>query len=66
MTNTEALNLTRIMLDEAILRIARNPNGYSVYLEGDILGTGKDVGEAFRNAIRQRLNKQAAERRRAA
>lgn len=47
-------NLTAFMKREGILRIARNPHGFSVYIEGDILGTGETVAEAYESAARQR------------
>jgi hypothetical protein len=54
MNSTEGVDLTGIMRRDGILRIADNGGGFSVYMRGDILGTGKDVGEAYRNALRQR------------
>lgn len=54
MTHTEGIDLTAIFKREGILRIADNGAGYSVYMRGDILGTGKTVGEAYENALRQR------------
>lgn len=55
MTDKEGVDLTGIMRREGILRIARfRAGGFSVAMEGDILGTGKTVGEAYENALRQR------------
>ena len=51
MTNTEAINLTAIMERDEILRIAHTGGGFSVYMRGDILGTGKTVGEAYQSAL---------------
>jgi hypothetical protein len=48
-------DLTAIMERDGILRIARFPNGgFSVALEGNIIGTGKTVGEAYQCALRDR------------
>ncbi len=47
-------DLTAFMRREGILRIANNPHGFSVYIQGDILGTGETFAEAFDNACRQR------------
>lgn len=54
MKQSEAVNLTRLMRAEGILRISCTPHGFSVYLTGDILGTGTSVGEAYQSAMRQR------------
>lgn len=63
MTDKEAVNLTRIMRKEGILRVSCTEHGFSVYMRGDILGTGSSVGEAYQSAMRQR---DAVEVRRAA
>lgn len=47
-------DLSAFMRKENILRISDNGAGFSVYMRGDILGTGETVGEAFTNAARQR------------
>jgi len=36
---------------DEILRIAHTGGGFSVYMRGDILGTGKTVGEAYQSAL---------------
>ena len=54
MEGTEAIRLTDIMRRDGILRIADNGMGFTVYLRGDVLGTGRTVGEAFDSALRQR------------
>lgn len=54
MTNSESVNLTRIMEREGILRIARLNPGYSIAMEGNILATGATVGEAYNNALTER------------
>lgn len=46
--------LDAFMADEGILRISRTQHGRSVYMTGDILGTGETVAEAFESAARQR------------
>lgn len=61
MSKSEALKLTAIMEDYGILRIARfKSGGFSVAMEGDVLGTGPTVGAAFDNAIRERRIKSAS------
>lgn len=47
-------DLTAFMKREGILRISDNGAGFSVYMRGDILGTGPTVGEAYENAAFQR------------
>lgn len=47
-------DLSAFMRNEGILRISDNGAGFSVYMRGDILGTGVTVGEAYENAARQR------------
>lgn len=58
MKSRDAVNLTKIMREFRILRIARfDFNGreyFNVAMEGDILGTGEDAEEAFQNAASQR------------
>lgn len=48
------MNLTRFMEANGIVRIARLRPGYSVAMEGNILGTGETVEEALANARRDR------------
>ena len=52
MNKHDAVNLTRIMQRDGILRISHTGGGFSVYMRGDILGTGKTVGEAYQCALR--------------
>jgi hypothetical protein len=47
-------DLSRFMRENRVIRISDNGAGFSVYMRGDILGTGETVGEAFDNAARQR------------
>lgn len=46
--------LTRFMRREGIIRVSNTDIGVSVYMRGDILGTGEDAEEAFQNAASQR------------
>jgi hypothetical protein len=57
MTNREGVNLTRIMFDEDILRIARVGTGFTLHMRGDVMGTGATVGEAYANALAERAVK---------
>lgn len=58
MSKRRLIDLTQIMRDQSILRIARftfdGRELFNVALEGDILGTGETVGEAYQNAVNQR------------
>lgn len=47
-------DLDAFMANEGILRIARTKHGRSVYMLGDVLGTGETIAEAYENAARQR------------
>lgn len=54
MTCTQAINLTEIMQNEGILRIADIGGGqFSVWLRGGRCGTGRTVGEALERAKAQ-------------
>lgn len=48
------MNLTRFMETNGILRIASLRPGYSVAMQGNILGTGETVEEAIESARRDR------------
>lgn len=50
-TGAMAIRLTWLMKEQGILRIAHTGGGFSVYMRGDILGTGKTVGEAYQCAL---------------
>ena len=43
MTKLEGVNLTRIMFDEDILRIARVGPGFTLHMRGDVMGTGDNA-----------------------
>lgn len=64
MKTDEAMNLTRIMRDNAILRIGRFTDAgrdyFNVAMEGDVLGTGLSVEEAYQSALRQKSGRAAA------
>lgn len=49
-----AFDLTSFMRRHGVIRISDNGAGFSVYMRGDILGTGPTVGDAFDNAVDQR------------
>lgn len=51
-------DLTAFMKREQIIRISDNGGGFSVFMRGDILGTGETVGDAYENARSQRDNLQ--------
>jgi hypothetical protein len=54
MSNRESVNLTDIMHNEGILRIADIGSGqFSVWLRGGRCGTGRTVGEALERAKAQ-------------
>ena len=57
MTKLEVVNLTRIMFDEDILRIARVGPGFTLHMRGDVMGPGATVGEAYENALTERAIK---------
>lgn len=52
MKHDDGVNLTRIMQREGILRICHTDGSFAVWMRGDILGTGKTVGEAYQSALR--------------
>jgi hypothetical protein len=56
-----ALDLTRIMQAEGIQRIYMSADGrsFSVALHGGYYATGKSVGEAFEQALRDREARQS-------
>lgn len=50
-------NLTTFMREHGIIRISDSGAGFSCYMRGDILGTGRTAGEAVENALRQKERK---------
>lgn len=51
----QGVDLTGIMRREGIINIHMDPSGYfQLRMRGDILGTGKTVGEAYQCALADR------------